>query len=227
METPCIATDYPPVNRKLNGEDQRHPFVQSSAHAQALCGRGKDKVPCALLRNSGGDYAANKKIGDQIQMANIFSDQEIDSLINENKPLPTDYRAKIQVRPKRGHKEQELNFIGKNGNDFRVILRQSTMNPLDFSIILALSPAQSNILFRLRRYNGKSHEHTNQIENETFYDYHIHQATERYQQMGAREDSYAERTDRFSDFHQAISCLIKDCGFEIPAGTQRSLFEEI
>jgi hypothetical protein len=45
--------------------------------------------------------------------------------------------------------------------------------------------------------------------------------------VGAREDSYAEPTDRFSDFYQAISCLIKDCGFEIPDGNQRSLFEEI
>jgi hypothetical protein len=160
-------------------------------------------------------------------MADNLSDQEIEALINEQKPLPPDYREKIQVRPKRGHKEQELDLKGKNGNDFRVILRQSILNPLDFSIILAHRPAQSNLLFRLRRYNGKSHEHTNHIEGDTFYDYHIHQATERYQQMGAREDSYAEPTDRFSDFYQAISCLIKDCGFEIPDGNQRSLFEEI
>ena len=60
-----------------------------------------------------------------------------------------------------------------------------------------------------------------------FYDYHIHQATERYQQMGAREDSYAEKTDRFSDFQRGFSCLIEDCGFELPSGTQGSLFEEI
>ena len=160
-------------------------------------------------------------------MAEILSDQEIKDLLDENKALPPDYRAKIQVRPKRGHKERELDIKGKNGNDFRVILRQSVLNPLDFSIILAFRPAQSNIFFRLRRYNGKSHEHTNLIEGDTFYNYHIHQATERYQHMGAREDSYAEPTDRFSDFHEAVSCLIEDCGFEIPSGTQRSLFEEI
>jgi hypothetical protein len=159
-------------------------------------------------------------------MVDIFSDQDIQRLIKEKKPLPKDYRVKIQVRPKRGHKERELDIEGEDGNDFRLILRQSTINPLDFSIILIYRPPKSNILFRLRRYR-RSHEHTNPVEGSTFYDHHIRQATERYQQIGAREDTYAEPTNRFSDFYQAISCIIDDCGFEIPSGTQRLLFEEI
>lgn len=157
-------------------------------------------------------------------MVDIFSDQDIQRLIKEKKPLPKDYKVKIQVRPKRGHKERELDIEGEDGNDFRLILRQSTINPLDFSIILIYRPPQSNILFRLRRYNGKSHEHTNPIEGGMFYDYQIHQATERYQKMGAREDTYAEPTNRFPDFYQAISCIIDDCGLEIPSGTQGTLF---
>ena len=159
-------------------------------------------------------------------MVDILNDQEIEHLIKEKKPLPKDYSAKIQVRPKRGHKERELDLKGDGGDDFRIILRQSIINPLDFSIILAFRPPQSNILFRLLRYNGKSHEHTNTIENISFYDYHIHKATERYQQIGSREDTYAEATGRFANIQQAVSCLINDCGFEIPSGTQRSLFEE-
>lgn len=157
-------------------------------------------------------------------MADILTDSMIDDLISEKKQLLPDYHLKIQVRPKRGHKERELDIKGQDGNDFRLILRQSVFNPLDFSIILAYRPPQSNILFRLRRYNGKSHEHSNLIEGITFYDYHIHQATERYQNIGAREDSYAEATNRFSEFHQAVSCLVEDCGFEFSPGTQTSLF---
>ena len=157
-------------------------------------------------------------------MADILTDSMIADLVSEKKELPPDYRSTIQVRPKRGHKERELDIKGQEGNDFRLILRQSIFNPLDFSIILAYRPPQSNILFRLRRYNGKSHEHSNLIEGTTFYDYHIHQATERYQNIGAREDSYAEPTNRFSEFHQAVSCLTEDCGFEIPSGIQTSLF---
>jgi hypothetical protein len=151
-------------------------------------------------------------------MADIFSDHDIELLLKEIKPLPEDYRSKIQIRPKRGHKERELDVQGVNGSDFRLILRQSLINPIDFSVILAYRPPNSNQLFRLRRYNGKSHEHTNTIEEETFYDFHIH---------GAREDTYAVASNRFSEFHQAIVCIIEDCAFEVPPNTQRSLFEGV
>ena len=65
-------------------------------------------------------------------MAAIFSDQDISRLIQERKPLPDDYRTKIQIRPKLGHKERELDIKGSDGGDYRLILRQSIFNPLDF-----------------------------------------------------------------------------------------------
>ncbi len=148
-------------------------------------------------------------------MAAGYSDQDIARFLMERKPLPEDYRSRIRLRPKRGHKEQELDVHGANGNGFRVILRQSNFNALDFSIILAYSPRRTNKLFRLRRYNGKSHEHKNYIEGNTFYDFHIHMATQRYQELGTKEDAYAEPTDRFSDFSSALECLLNDCGFDI------------
>jgi len=160
-------------------------------------------------------------------MAAIFSDQDISRLIQERKTLPDDYRTRIQTRTKWGHKERELDIKGADGGDYRLILRQSISNPLDFSIILAYRPPKSNQLFRLLRCNGKSHEHTNPMEGETFYDFHIHQATERYQEIGANEDTYAKPTNRFADFQQAIACMLKDCGFEMPVDSQGRLFEEV
>jgi hypothetical protein len=159
-------------------------------------------------------------------MAVILTDQEIARLIEEAKPLPSDYQVKIQTRPKRGHKERELDLNGASGSDFRLVLRQSLFNPLDFSAILIYRPPNSNQLFRLRRYNGKSHEHTNSIEGKVFYDFHIHQATQRYQEIGAREDTFAEPTERFAEFQQALNCLFKDCNFQTPFDPQRKLFEE-
>ena len=94
-------------------------------------------------------------------MVDILSDKDIERLIMEKKPLPDNYKTKIMVKPKRGHKERELDVNGEDGNEFRLILRQSLFNTLDFSVILAYRPPQSNIIFRLRRYNGKSHKHTN------------------------------------------------------------------
>jgi hypothetical protein len=160
-------------------------------------------------------------------MAVMLADQEIERLIQEPKPLPAGYRSSMQMKPKRGHYEREIDVRGVNGSDFRLILRQSRINPLDFSVILGYRPPGSTTLFRLRRYNGKSHEHTNGIENQTFYEFHVHYATERYQTIGANEDSYAEPTDRYGDFQGAVSCLLKECAFEIPTDPQGRLFEEV
>lgn len=160
-------------------------------------------------------------------MAARYSDGQIQALLAERKPLPHDWRGKIQLRSKRGHKERDLAIDGVDGSHFRLIFRQNDINPLDFSVILAVEVPNSNQLFRLRRYNGKSHEHTNPIEGDTFYEFHIHIATERYQDLGTREDTYAEITDRFGDFHDALRCLIQDGAFELPDDPQGSLFEEV
>ena len=153
-----------------------------------------------------------------------YTDSTILRMVQERKPLPVNFRARFQLRDKRGHKERELDISGENGNSFRLILRQSDFNAMDFSVILAVCPPDSNQLFRLRRYNGKSHEHTNQIERNTFYDFHIHHATERYQELGGREDAFAEVTNRYADFPTALECMIADCGFELPPNDQLPLF---
>ena len=156
-------------------------------------------------------------------MAVVFTDEEIDIFVSERKPLPTDWSAKVQPRPKRGHQERRLAVPGESGSEFHIILRQSSLNPLDFSVILAVRVPNSNRLFRLRRCNGKSHRHTNHIEGISFYDFHIHMATERYQARGANEDEYAEVTDRYSDIVGALNCMLGDGNFEVPPGAQMGL----
>lgn len=145
-----------------------------------------------------------------------YSDDEIAVLIEEPKPLPRNWQELLRPRAKRGHEESDLYLTGESGSEFRVILRRSTINTLDFSLILAVLDTISGDLFRLRRYDGKSHEHTNSIEDETFYDFHIHNATERYQATGDREDAYAEATNRYEDFDSALACLLSDGRFVVP-----------
>ncbi len=157
-------------------------------------------------------------------MAAKYSDSEIAELIAEKKPLPSNWRSGISLRDKRGHKEREIDVIGEKGNVYRVIFRQSNFNQLDFSVILALNPVESNQLFRLRRYNGKSHEHSNQIEGKKFYDFHIHQATERYQDLGGREDTFAEPSNAYSDFNTAVRRMFLECNFDVPNTEGPSLF---
>ena len=160
-------------------------------------------------------------------MAVKFSDSEIAEMLLEQKPLPKDFRSRIQLRDKRGHKERELDVNGVNSNRFQLRIRQSVFNALDFSVILAVYPKGGGQLFRLCRYNGKSHEHSNCIEQNKFYDFHIHRATERYQELGMREDSFAEVTDRFSDYSGALRSMLQDCAFVVPPEGQQSLFEGV
>jgi len=160
-------------------------------------------------------------------MAAILSDQDIASLIQEKKPLPPDYQRRLKLRRKRGHREASLDITGVQAHEFRLILRQNAFNPLDFSVILAYLPAGTNRLFRLCRYNGKSHEHTNSIENQKFYEFHTHRATERYQEIGANEDAYAEPAEGFGTLRGALSCMFAECGFEVPPNVQEEFPLEV
>jgi hypothetical protein len=45
-------------------------------------------------------------------MAIQLTDAEIISLLSEPKALPSDYQSRLQLRPKTGHKERELETKG-------------------------------------------------------------------------------------------------------------------
>lgn len=81
------------------------------------------------------------------------------------------------MKDKNGHKEFDYTIPRKDGSAFYLKLRQSRKNPLDFSAILGYSPKELNSVFKLTRYNGKSHEHRNVLDKEpAFYEFHIHKA---------------------------------------------------
>src|SRR5688572_22006092 len=161
-------------------------------------------------------------------MARFASDVEIAAYLAEQKFLPRDYRARLaRWKTKRKHQEAELSVTGAAGNDYKIILRQSSLDPLNFSAILALAPLTTYELFRLRRYNGRAHEHTNPIERDRFFDFHMHMATERYQDLGQKEDTYAMPTDRFSSLDSAITCLLADGSFVPPDDDNLLLFANV
>lgn len=91
------------------------------------------------------------------------------------------------------------------------------MNPLDFSVILGYVPPERLKLFRLRRCNGL-HEHTNRLEHNRFRGFHIHYATQRYQEAGWDIDDFAEQTDQYGTLDEAIEVFLDDCNFLRPEG---------
>jgi hypothetical protein len=84
---------------------------------------------------------------------------------------------------------------------------------MDFSAILGYRLPRVHTVFRLRRYNGK-HQHSNVLEQQTFYDFHVHTATQRYQIPGFKEDHFAETTKSYVTLQGAIQRLIAECGFQ-------------
>jgi hypothetical protein len=146
----------------------------------------------------------------------ILTDKRIGELLAEAKNVPDGLRSSVRPMAERnGHRHKEFEVECDSDSLFFIKLRQLCANPLDFSVILAYQLPGLHTLFRLRRYNGK-HYHTNHLERERFYGFHIHTATERYQTAGFRSDHFAQRTDKYWNLESAIQCMLTDCGFRSP-----------
>ena len=147
-----------------------------------------------------------------------FSDTDIEALVSMPKPLPSDYMARVRTRsrPYSGqHEEAQIEIQIENTGAFRVIIRRNRINPFDFSVILGYVPTERLKLFRLRRYNGL-HSHTNRLESNTLRDFHIHYATQRYQEAGWDIDAYAEPNDDYNTADGALEALLNQCNFIRP-----------
>lgn len=167
-------------------------------------------------------------------MTRILRDNEIEELIAEVKQLPENWQSQFQTKKKSGfqHDERYFEVKGESGNIFRVILRRNTINTLDFSIILIFQDKDGKE-YRLVRYNGRHpSEHTNKWEktqgqpDHTFGPaFHIHLATERYQESGYPIDGFAMATKAYQDLNSALKHFLKENNFEKPEGPQLELFE--
>lgn len=152
-------------------------------------------------------------------MENFFlTDDQIQDLLDEPKQIDCPANSLLRNMKSKGgrassHFHHSHRFPRVSGEgDWLIYLRRSTLKPLDFSCGLGFIPQGRNQAFILRRYNGKSHEHTNRLEEQPpFYDFHIHQATERYQTSSYADEHFATTTDAYVDLAGALKCLMDDC----------------
>ena len=63
---------------------------------------------------------------------------------------------------------------------------------------------------------GKAINTQIKLKKKSFDDFHIHRATQRYQEFGFDEDAYAEVTDKYSDLPSALNSFVKDCNVIVP-----------
>jgi hypothetical protein len=153
-------------------------------------------------------------------MEDHLDEVAIARLISVQKPLPDNWELRLKTRPRAELSQKRAVLpIQTPLGEFKVIVRESTINSLSFSVILGyLRPNGS--LFRLRRYNGlhaPAGGHINRLEHETVAGYHVHQATLRYQQAGLREDAFAVSSTEFADVASALRLMFRDCNFNVPA----------
>ena len=149
----------------------------------------------------------------------FLTDGEIQDLIDEPKTMGCSVDSLLSgMKSKLGgkgvsHLQNSRKFPRSNGvGEWLIYLRRSKEYMFDFSCGLKFIPKGRKQAFTLIRYNGKSHYHTNRLENENpFYDFHIHRATEKYQNSSYGEEHYAIPTERYADIHGAFRCLLVDC----------------
>lgn len=147
-----------------------------------------------------------------------LTDEDINTLIQVPKPLPPNYKRLLRYRAKPAseqHEEAQFDIEASSERTFRVMIRKNLVNPLDFSVILGYIPKERLNILRLRRYNG-IHEHTNKLEGTRFRGFHIHYATQRYQEAGWDIDYYAEPTEKYRTVDQALEVYFNECNFIKP-----------
>jgi hypothetical protein len=147
----------------------------------------------------------------------IYSDEQIRKLMDERKVLPDNWEIQLKKKSK------EVLVTGDNGNQFCFGVRFPEPGKLDFSVRLLVMLPNSNERFMLRRYNRGARNHRNHIERNSVGIFHIHYATERYQQKGYNEEQFAKKTSRYTDVFSAIQCLLQDGNFQLPSNPNSQL----
>ncbi len=68
----------------------------------------------------------------------VYSDPEIEALLRERKPIAADWQSATRLVSKGAQHERQLDIAGVEGSAFRIMIRQNALQPLDFSVILAV-----------------------------------------------------------------------------------------
>lgn len=159
-------------------------------------------------------------------MTDIYTDSDINNLLTEQKFCTKKFSDIIKLNKKKGHKQNNFFISENNDGEFHLFVRQNLINRNDFSVGLYFLLKGTNKSIHLVRYNGNSHTHINRIEKDKIeYKFHVHKLTEKYLLAGFAKETFAEETDRYSDYTEALKCLIEDCNIILEQDSQTTLFK--
>lgn len=122
--------------------------------------------------------------------------------------------ARSKSKEKDGHEQYNYKLQSQTGEyEFELYTRQNLREGMEDDFSCGISWLSSNgEVFTLKRYNGPSHVHRNQLEN-TFITQkpHIHISTEKYVRANRKPEGFAEETNRYNSLKGALHCLVIDC----------------
>lgn len=145
-----------------------------------------------------------------------MSDEEIQELINRPKIIKKKDTSKLLCSDDNlDGASWRLNVkIESTGEDvFHLRGRLSVDDPTDFSAILSVETTNGSD-FILIRCNGY-HEHHNYLERTRIRGMHIHRATERYAACQRKDEGFAEPTNEYANFSEAVGHLMKLANIQI------------
>lgn len=139
----------------------------------------------------------------------VLSDSTIAQLLTMPKVVAN---PGARWKDQKGSKQRTYRVESSSGDHhFTLFLRQNLRIRENFSCGLYYLHASGEKV-TLTRYNGCDHPHYNPVEGSGFRgECHIHRATERYMELGRKEEHFAEPTRRYMDLGGALRALLEDC----------------
>ncbi len=162
----------------------------------------------------------------------FLTDEEIQFLISCPKVIITPPKTKLVLTQSHFRNGMELSSQD-GGYRFTAFMRKNEMFQENFSIGLRYHPAGDPESIILLRCNGPHGEHRNPIGKRDNHHstYHIHLAKEIILKKGLRSETYAEETDKYSNYYDALSFFLRYCNIRnaakyFPAIRQGKLFDD-
>jgi len=145
----------------------------------------------------------------------ILSDEEIQFLISCPKKITSPPKQKNILS--QGHYRNGMELYSEDGEHrFTVFMRVSEAFEENFSIGLRYHPSDDPERIILLRCNGPHGEHRNSLDgrNSHYWTYHIHFAKEIIIKKGLRSESFAEETNDYSNYSDALAFFLQYCNIK-------------
>lgn len=140
-----------------------------------------------------------------------YTQEEIDYLIKCPKVITNPPKKEMVLVY--GHYRNSMNLHSTDGtHNFFVFMRKHAMFAENFTIGLDYIPNDGSGHLCLLRCNGPHGGHTNELLTDTHhFGYHIHVAKDYNINNGRKSELYAELTDRYATFEDALAYFIEYC----------------